>query len=109
MFGTIMGEHFPNQILLVKTAWGGRSLAANFRPPSAGPLPLTTYPPEQQKRLAETIKDGKLKVGEDYRVMLAELRDVLANLKTYFPAYQDQGYEIAGFVWFQGWNDMIDS
>lgn len=108
MFGTIMSESVPNQILLVKTAWGGRSLAANFRPPSAGPLPNDTYSPEQKKRLEETIKSGKLKVGEEYRQMLAELRDVLANLKTHFPDYQDQGYEIAGFVWFQGWNDMID-
>jgi hypothetical protein len=109
MFGTIMGEQVANQVLLVKTAWGGRSLAVNFRPPSAGPLPLNTYPEAQQKRLDESIKSGKLKVGEEYRLMIAELRAVLANLKTHFPGYQGQGYEIAGFVWFQGWNDMIDA
>jgi len=109
MFGTVVGEQLPNQVLLVKTAWGGRSLAANFRPPSAGPLPLATYPEAQQKRLEASIKSGKLKVGEEYRLMIAELRDVLANLKTHFPGYEGQGYELAGFVWFQGWNDMIDT
>ena len=32
-----------------------------------------------------------------------------SNLKTLFPGYAGQGYELAGFVWFQGWNDMIDA
>jgi alpha-galactosidase len=26
----------------------------------------------------------------------------------YFPDYAGQGYEIAGFVWFQGWNDHLN-
>src|SRR5262249_36965764 len=26
-----------------------------------------------------------------------------------FPDYAGQGHELAGFVWFQGWNDMIDA
>lgn len=109
MFGQVMGDHHEAQVLLVKVAWGGRSLAVNFRPPSAGPLPLASYPEAQQKRLEESIQNGKLKVGAEYRLMVAELRDMLANLKTHFPAYAGQGYEIAGFVWFQGWNDMIDA
>ena len=33
----------------------------------------------------------------------------LADLKTHFPDYAGQGYELAGFVWFQGWNDMINA
>jgi alpha-galactosidase len=32
---------------------------------------------------------------------------VLGNLKDEFPQYQGQGYELAGFFWFQGWNDMV--
>lgn len=107
-FGNIIGDHIGGQVLLIKIAWGGRSLAANFRPPSAGELPLANYPENQRKGLEESIKSGKLKVGEDYRTMIAETRSVLADLKTHFPAYNGQGYEIAGFVWFQGWNDMIN-
>jgi hypothetical protein len=37
--------------------------------------------------------------------MLAEVREALQNLKTDFPAYDGGGYELAGFVWYQGWND----
>ena len=40
--------------------------------------------------------------------MLAEVRKALANLKTDFPSYADQGYELAGFVWYHGWNDGVD-
>jgi alpha-galactosidase len=41
--------------------------------------------------------------------MLDEINSTLGNLKTLFPDYAGQGYEIAGFVWFQGWNDMINA
>jgi alpha-galactosidase len=35
---------------------------------------------------------------------------VLKDPKKVCPAYDPrQGYELAGFVWFQGWNDMVDS
>jgi alpha-galactosidase len=37
------------------------------------------------------------------------VKKVLADPGAYHPAYDPQaGYEIAGFVWFQGWNDMVD-
>jgi alpha-galactosidase len=39
--------------------------------------------------------------------MTGTVRHVLANLREEFPGYADQGVELAGFVWFQGWNDMI--
>ncbi len=32
----------------------------------------------------------------------------LENIKTDFPTYAGQGYELAGFVWYQGWNDGVD-
>lgn len=40
--------------------------------------------------------------------MLAEVNATLANANRLFPDLADRGWEIAGFVWFQGWNDMID-
>src|SRR4029078_5819715 len=27
---------------------------------------------------------------------------------TDFPGYKGQGYELAGFVWYKGWNDGVD-
>jgi hypothetical protein len=37
------------------------------------------------------------------------VKNVLAGIKRVYPDYDPaQGYELAGFVWFQGWNDMVD-
>jgi alpha-galactosidase len=41
--------------------------------------------------------------------MLAEINTTLSNLKSNFPAYTGQGYQLAGFIWLQGWNDMISA
>lgn len=84
-FGHRMGDLLPNQVLLIKTAWGGKSLYADFRPPSSGGT-----------------------VGPYYRKMIEEVREALANLKTDFPSYDGRGYELAGFVWYHGWNDGCD-
>lgn len=112
-FGTVMGDRYDEQVLLIKTAWGGRSLYRDFRPPSAG-LPtrkvLDKMLADQQKRKPQTTLDEvKKQFGTSYRAMLDEINNTLANLKDHFPNYQDQGYELAGFVWFQGWNDMINA
>jgi len=84
-FGHVIGDHFAEQVLLIKTAWGGKSLYKDFRPPSSG---------------------GE--VRPYYTKMIAEVREALTNLKTDFPTYADQGYELAGFVWYHGWNDGVD-
>ena len=112
-FGTVVGDHYGEQVLLVKIAWGGRSLYRDFRPPSAGLPPaevLDRLLAEQKKRQPETtLDDVKSGFGASYRAMLDEVHGTLANLKTYFPYHAEQGYELAGFIWFQGWNDMINA
>jgi hypothetical protein len=85
-FGHVMGEALENQVLLVKTAWGGKSLDVDFRPPGSG---------------------GQ--VGPYYTMMIAQVREALAELKTDFPDYDGRGYELAGFVWWHGWNDFCDA
>ncbi len=112
-FGNVMGDHYSEQVLLIKPAWGGRSLYRDFRPPSAG------LPPDdvlekmlkqaQTKKPETTMDDIKKPFGKAYRDMIGEVNSTLANLKTNFPEYQNQGYELCGLVWFQGWNDMIDA
>ena len=32
-FGTVVGDHYKEQVLIIKVAWGGRSLYRDFRPP----------------------------------------------------------------------------
>jgi hypothetical protein len=41
--------------------------------------------------------------------MLAQVAEALTNLKTDFPAYDGRGCELAGFVWWHGWNDFCDA
>ena len=77
-FGFVMGDTFKEPVLLIKTAWGGKSLFVDFRPPSSG---------------------GQ--VGPYYTKMVEEVRAALAELG-------DKKYEIAGFYWQQGWNDMCE-
>jgi len=54
-----------------------------------------------------TLADAEARCGVMYRDMLTEVRQTLANLGEHFPAYRGQGFELAGFVWFSGWTDMV--
>lgn len=112
-FGITMAEADRSPVLIIKTAWGGKSLHTDFRPPSAGPFPFT------KKQLADLEKRGQdlskvraekeAATGHYYRLMVAHVKDVLARLPEVYPGYKKRyGYELAGFVWFQGWNDMVD-
>jgi hypothetical protein len=82
-FGTIVGNELDCQVLVIKLAWGGANIREDFLPPGAG---------------------GP---GGHYTRMLTETREVLDELKQHFKSYRGQGYEIAGLVWFQGWNDAV--
>ena len=44
-FGTVMGNHFDEPVILIKAAWGGHSLFKLFRSPSAG-FPAEADAPE---------------------------------------------------------------
>ena len=111
-FGLVVGDHDKGPILLIKSAWGGRSLYGDFRPPSAGLPPqavLDKALANLRKRKPQATMDEVTKpYGAAYREMMNEVQTTLADLKNYVPSYAGQGYEIAGFVWFQGWNDMIN-
>lgn len=82
-FGHLIGKQFDNQVLIIKTAWGGRDLYKDFRPPSSGGT-----------------------VGPFYKEMISTVKMVLGDLKTQFPDYAGGGYKIEGFVWWHGWNDF---
>ena len=60
-----------------------------------------------QKTPKATMEEVKA-VRRSYHLPMMD-DGTLANLKKHFPEYANQGYEIAGFVWFQGWNDMISA
>jgi hypothetical protein len=118
-FGITLEERLGEPVLLIKTAWGGKSLHTDFRPPSAGPYKLThfqeeNYPKQEGHGIPKDFEQWKAdkvkETGIYYRLMMGHVKQVLADPKRVYPGYSpDEGYEIGGFVWFQGWNDMCDS
>ncbi|MHC4253688.1 MAG: sialate O-acetylesterase, partial [Planctomycetota bacterium] len=83
-FGITIHEKLRQPILIIKTAWGGKSINTDFRSPSAGPYPFS----EQQiasaktrhKLTLEQLKAQKAeKTGHYYRLMAAHVKKVLAN------------------------------
>lgn len=90
-FGHVMGDATMGQVLLIKAAWGGKSLGHNLLPPSVGKYPPPVKPDDP---------------GYFYQRILQLANGVTANIKTYFPDYNNQGIEIAGLCFHQGWNDQ---
>lgn len=82
-FGHVVGDASDDPILLIKVAWGGKSLGADFRPPSAGGT-----------------------TGPYYRQLVDHVRSVVDDpAKAGLPGRQVQ---LAGFGWHQGWNDRVN-
>ena len=120
-FGTVMGDHFDEPVVLVKTAWGGHSLFKLFRSPSAG-LPsderLQKELEQAQARVKRnnekrkrndplpTMEDIKKPYGSSYRNMMSEVKEVFDHYEELFPALKGKKLEVAGFAWFQGFNDQ---
>ncbi len=148
-FGHIIGDYYDEQVLLIKTAWGGKSIGRDFRPPSSrapsnkvldqlvvkmierdynniirkewnklkqhNPKITRKEVEAESSALFDEIRKVKKEeyhkqvvnsFGHFYRLMMNEIKTTLSELKTRFPKYDGQGYEIVGFIWFQGWNDM---
>jgi hypothetical protein len=85
-FGHLVGNYYSHQVLIIKTAWGGKSLKTDYRPPSSGGT-----------------------VGPYYTLMIETVTRVLSDIKKEFPAYDGSGYELAGFGWWHGWNDGCEN
>ena len=111
-FGIYIEKLLDEPILIIKTAWGGKSLHTDFRPPNAGPYEFNQTQLDTLKKQGkdiEVIKAERVEAsGHYYRLMTEHVKHVLSDIKRVYPAYDPkQGYELAGFVWFQGWNDMV--
>ncbi len=112
-FGLTMDRAVSGPVLIIKTAWGGKSLHTDFRPPSAGPFIFNETHLTNLNRRKIDLDSAKAKkaaeTGVYYRLMVEHVKHVLADPRRVVPDYDPAaGYEIAGFVWLQGWNDMVD-
>jgi alpha-galactosidase len=84
-FGQIVGDALEEPVFLIKVAWGGKSIGADFRPPSAG---------------------GE--VGPSYTDLFRQIHAVLGSIEERFPEIEHDGYELLGIGWHQGWNDRVN-
>jgi len=130
-FGIAVGEATDAPVLIIKTAWGGKSIYQNFRPPSAMPsdaefeqmhakaekkyasaLAAHQEKLEQNKnskapKPVQTLDKIKESYGAFYRKMIAHVQEELATVESKFPELAGYKPELAGMVWHQGYNDMV--
>ena len=89
-FGYIMGTYHEEPVLLIESSMGNRALSFDFRPPSSCKT--------EEEKTNEYC-------GFEYDAMVKGVHNTLTNIDKVVPDYKGQGYEIAGFVWFQGHKD----
>ena len=89
-FGYVMGTYHEEPVLLIESSMGNRALNFDFRPPSSGKT-------EEEK--------ANEYCGYEYDAMVKGVHKTLKHIDQIVPNYAGQGYEIAGFVWFQGHKD----
>jgi hypothetical protein len=117
-FGLTMDAALHEPVLIIKAAWGGKSLHTDFRSPSAGPYQLSSfqlenYPKQEGHGIPKDLEQWKIETakatGHYYRLMMEHVKKVLADPKRVYSDYDPaQGCELAGFTWLQGFNDMVD-
>jgi hypothetical protein len=121
-FGHVMGHTKDAPVMLLKSAIGNRSLGWDLAPPSTPRRTHVeggeeyTYARYGEQPLKWKTADGKHDPGHNwvsglqYDGDVARAKDVLNNIGTYSSSdYQGQGYEIAGFVWWQGDKDRYNA
>jgi hypothetical protein len=122
-FGHALGDHLDAPVLIVKTAWGGKSLGCDFLSPSANDLTAADYARiaaeetardkahDERKgnapRAAKTAKEIEARYGKNYQEMIEIVRANLEHMGERFPELKGREAELGGFVWFQGWNDQF--
>jgi hypothetical protein len=113
-FGFVMGTFHDEPVLVIKTCEGNRSLGYDILPPGSERY---TYEGKTYPGYGERMDpDGKIGkpgpgqwyAGKQYDDFTAAVRAVLDNFGERYPQYKDQGYEIAGFAWWQGHKDSGD-
>lgn len=110
-FGWVMGEFHDEPVIVLKADIGNRSLGWDMLPPGSETWEHEgkTYP-GYGLRLDKNgnpvqAKKGEWYAGKQYDEFTAAVHEVLDNFDTKFPQFKDQGYEIGGFVWWQGHKD----
>jgi hypothetical protein len=110
-FGFVLGEYLDEPVIVMKADIGNRSLGWDILPPGSESY---TFDGKLYPGYGETLSpDGKIVkpgptdwyAGKQYDDFTASIRNVLDNFGKHYPQYAEQGFEVAGFVWWQGHKD----
>ncbi len=110
-FGYVMGTFLDEPVIVMKADMGNRSLGWDILPPGSK---RQTFEGKEEPGYKEMLDangkvipwDGKgWYAGKQYDEYTDSIHAVLDNFKEKYPQYADQGFEVAGFVWFQGHKD----
>ncbi|MFO1002466.1 MAG: sialate O-acetylesterase [Planctomycetaceae bacterium] len=107
-FGQVMGEFHDELVLLLKACIGNRSLGWDLLPPGSERFEHEGKIYAGSKDVANFWDKGTEPkpvpwyAGRQYDADTAHAKAVLKNIEKYYPGYAGQGYEVAGFVWWQG-------
>ncbi|MCP3916295.1 MAG: hypothetical protein GY711_12130 [bacterium] len=110
-FGHVVGDYHDAPVLLIKTSQGNRSLGWDFLPPDSPRFTWEgrTYAGSGDKVPSWTSDEPGKEVdwyaGLQYDQCFEAVHEVLDHFADHFPQYADRGYEVAGFVWWQGHKD----
>jgi len=127
-FGHVMGYFHDEPVLLIKSSQGGLSLGFDLLPPdsvqytvggttyagygdspaswSTGttPVPTNNYGGYQYDQCF--LDEADWDTASTFAPVI-NVTDILDNFATEYPQWAAQGFEIAGFAWWQGWNDGL--
>jgi len=111
-FGHIMGHLHDQLVLIIEASQGNRSLGWDILPPGGERFTYGGRVYAGYKDTPSSWIEGQPKkrvnwyAGKQYDDFVRDIHEVLSNLPRFFPSYRNQGYEIAGFVWWQGHKDQ---
>jgi alpha-galactosidase len=110
-FGHIVGDYHEEPVLILKASQGNRSLGWDYLPPGSEQFEHEGYIYAGYKDSPERWEKGTTPepinwyAGKQYDDCFSAAHDVLDNFDENFPHWKGRGYEIAGFVWWQGHKD----
>lgn len=111
-FGHVMGHLLDEPVLILKACIGNRSLGWDLLPPGSDRYEFDGKTYAGYKDTPDSWREGEPKkdvpwyAGRQYDADTAHAKAVLKNLPKYYPGYAEQGYEVAGFVFWQGHKDQ---
>ncbi len=108
-FGHVLGYHFDEPVLLIKVPVGARSLGGDYLPPGS-PNFGEFY--GTRGRYLGNMFDRSFRDEADHApnggTQEHNLTDALDNFNTIYPQWADQGFQISGIAWWQGFGDRIN-